>query len=53
VNPPLQPLLGIAVILALAWALSEDRRAVRPTPGRGVEVDPDRWTGIRSGYVKG
>ncbi len=29
-NPSLQPLLGIAVILALAWALSEDRRAVRP-----------------------
>ena len=26
----LQPLLGIALILALAWGLSENRRAVRP-----------------------
>jgi CNT family concentrative nucleoside transporter len=27
---PLQPLLGLAVIVALAWVLSEERRAVRP-----------------------
>ena len=26
----LQPLLGLVLIVALAWALSEDRRAVRP-----------------------
>jgi concentrative nucleoside transporter, CNT family len=37
----LQPLLGLAVITALAWALSEDRRAVRPRlilAGIGLQV---------------
>ena len=29
-GPPLQPLLGLVLITALAWSLSEDRRAVRP-----------------------
>lgn len=37
----LQPLLGLAVIVALAWALSEDRRAVRPRlvlAGLGLQI---------------
>ena len=38
-NPPLQPLLGIAVILALAWALSEDRRGLRREQNREVHCD--------------
>lgn len=29
-GPLLQPLLGLFLIIALAWGLSEDRRAVRP-----------------------
>ena len=37
----LQPLLGLFLIVALAWALSEDRRAVRPrliVGGLGLQV---------------
>ncbi|MFY9974787.1 MAG: nucleoside transporter C-terminal domain-containing protein [Chromatiaceae bacterium] len=37
----LQPLLGLVLIVALAWALSEDRRAVRPrliVGGLGLQV---------------
>lgn len=37
----LQPLLGLALVTALAWALSEDRRAVRPRlilAGLGLQI---------------